>query len=511
MKIDHLSFPEAVKKLADKAGVILEESLADDPEERDRVALVELMSRLAGTFHHLLLSSDEAAPARQMLEDRKIRPETVETFQLGWVPLDRYWLKTFLVKRKYNESFLKKSGLFSQNYPDSCLFSGRLLFPIRNLSAQVVAFGGRVVGKEEGPKYLNSPETLIFQKRRTLYALDRATPYIRKEQVVHLCEGYMDALALHQSGVCTAVAPLGTSFTEDHATLLRRYANNIVCLFDSDEAGRKAAAKAVEILLAHDVESRVVVVNNGKDPAEILEKKGESEVRSMVLESVRGFDFLLDFHYNLSSHASSFDWNGFSKNIFAILHKVGSQVRQEALMKSVASRLGVSESALIQDFRAGVITRPSPKKTVVAVSRSEEWIFLLTASANPQHFHNLRGDLSSDDFTEVRSKELFESLAKLDDEASGSFFSQDALFSASKGKSWEVDLVQGLSSGEFELQSELVLKDGLSRLKLRRLRTRLSEIQSSLKEKTLTFEENQRILTEVNFLNREIDRWKRIL
>ena len=507
MKTQHLNFQDAVKKLADKTGIVLETEEPDSPEERDKKALFQLLDRLSSTFHHLLLHSEEAEPARQVLEKRKISAQLVEQFSLGFVPSDRRWLKTFLVKKSYDPAFLAKAGLFSANYPDVCLFAGRLVFPIRNASGQVVAFGGRILGNVEGVKYINSPETLLFHKRQTLFAFDHALPFLRTGGIVHLCEGYMDAISLHQAGVKSAVAPLGTALTDDHIRLLHRYVRTVVCVFDSDEAGQKAAVKAVELCLPYDLESRVVIVTHGKDPSEILEKEGEAAVRDLVLTSSRGFDFLLNFYYNFFNKGSMFDWKGFSGVLFGLLKKVPSQVRQETLMKAVAERLEVTEEALWKDFRTGTpVQRPAPRVQPLTTS-SAEWKMMLTLVASIQHFSRWRALLSTEDLSEARSKELWEVLLKLDDRLEGKSTVSDVL-NASQGFSWDQALAQGLVTGEYERLAESVLEDALSRLRLKRLENRLSQVKGLLGDAAGDLARTQELLAEVNFLNREISRWK---
>ena len=507
MKTQHLSFQEAVKKLADKTGVLLEADEPDNPEERDKKALFQLLERVAGTFHHILLNSEEAHIARQVLETRKITPAIIEQFGLGFVPSDRRWLKNFLIKKSFDSEFLSKSGLFSANYPDICLFSGRLVFPIRNAFGQVVAFGGRILGNAEGVKYINSPETLLFQKRKTLFAFDQALPNLRTLGTVHLCEGYMDALSLHQAGIKTAVAPLGTALTEDHIRLLLRYVRTVVCVFDSDEAGQKAAVKAVELCLPFDLETRVVTVQHGKDPSEILEKEGEEAVRELVLTSSRGFDFLLNFYYNFYNKSSMFDWKGFSQVIFGLVKKIPSQVRQETLMKIVAERLEVTEEALWKDFRTGTpVQRPAPR-VLPRLTSSAEWRMMLTLVSSLQYFSRWRAMLASEDLSEARSKELWDVLLKLDDRLEGKITVPDVL-TASQGFSWEQALAQGLVTGEYERSAESVLEDALSRVSLKRLENRLSQLKGLLGSASGDSSRTHELLEEVNFLNREISRWK---
>ncbi|HTH13218.1 MAG TPA: toprim domain-containing protein, partial [Spirochaetia bacterium] len=293
----------------------------ETPQDRERQAVVEVLGRLTKTFHHLLLNHPEAAGARELLAKRGVTGPMIESFQLGYALAGRGWMKKFLLEKKYDPDFLAKTGLFSANNPDAFLFSGRLLFPIRFPSHETVGFGGRLL-LGDGPKYLNSPETAVFSKRRMLYAWDKALARIREKQQVILCEGYMDAIALHQAGLDWAVAPLGTAFTEDQAKLIKRAARTVICLFDADEAGQKAAAKAVEICEPLELDTFVVKTAGSKDPSELLEKEGPEAVRNLLDAPQKGFDFLLDFRYNTYTRDTGLDVRGFVGEIFSFLARL---------------------------------------------------------------------------------------------------------------------------------------------------------------------------------------------
>ncbi|NBF38992.1 MAG: DNA primase, partial [Spirochaetes bacterium] len=255
MEMEGLSFPEAVRALGERAGVRVEAGESDE-ESRTRDALKELSTRVAGSFRHIFVNSAGAERARGYMRGRKISEEVLERYEVGYAPADRRWLFNFLRKKQYSPQFLAQTGLFSRQYPEVALFSDRVMFPIHARGGQVVGFGGRRLG-EYGPKYINSPESSIFRKRDELYGLYQGMKVIREQEEVYLCEGYMDVLALAEAGVANAVAPLGTSFTEGQARLIRRYAGVVTLLFDADSAGLDAARRAAEILEKAGIEGRV--------------------------------------------------------------------------------------------------------------------------------------------------------------------------------------------------------------------------------------------------------------
>jgi DNA primase len=260
MEMDKISFPEAVELLAKKTGVELvyensgggNFSAEDEEKKKRKEELFELYRRITGSFHHFLLKNPEARPARQYILSRGINDEMIERFGLGYSPSDRYWLHTFLSEKGYSKEFLASSGLFSSKDARSSVFSGRIMFPIKDQQGRNVAFGGRFlpgqVSEREGwkpPKYINSPEFGIYKKGETLYALDLALPEIRRTKTVYIAEGYLDVIALHQAGITNALAPLGTAFTDEQVKLLRRWVEKVILFFFFFFAGRAAANKGI--------------------------------------------------------------------------------------------------------------------------------------------------------------------------------------------------------------------------------------------------------------------------
>ncbi|NLJ45308.1 MAG: DNA primase, partial [Treponema sp.] len=297
-EIEGLSFVEAVERLAEKAGVQLEYEGADGfPDEaaresRERDTLYELYERLTSTFQWLLREHPSGKAAREYLDRRKVSREIQESFRLGYAPRDRRWLFDFLRKKGYSPEFLAGTGLFSRDHPDRALFADRVMFPITDYRGRSVAFGGRLL-QGDGPKYLNSPESRVFHKQDNLFALSTSAKAIRQDRTALICEGYMDVLAFHQAGIGYAVAPLGTAFTDGQARLLRRYADQAVFCFDSDDAGQRATEKALMTAARIGLRAKVLVLEGGKDPAEILETRGEEELKKLSIFTINGDDFVV--------------------------------------------------------------------------------------------------------------------------------------------------------------------------------------------------------------------------
>src|SRR5690606_23250979 len=235
MEMERLSFPEAVEYLGKKVGIAIERSEEGSDSGDQRRALEDLYERVTGSFSHLLQKSPRGSQALGYIEGRGISRATIEKFELGFSPDDPYWLSEFLKKQGFSPDFLSESGLFSKKNPRWCIFAGRLIFPIRDHRGRVVAFGGRIL-RGDGPKYINSPETLLYKKSQVVYGLWQAKDAVRQAKSIVLCEGYMDVIALHESDIQNSGAPLGTAFTEEQARLISRYTKRCDLLFDEDEA-----------------------------------------------------------------------------------------------------------------------------------------------------------------------------------------------------------------------------------------------------------------------------------
>lgn len=513
MKIEHLPFPDAVRKLADKAGVLLPD-VDETPQDKERQAVVEVLGRLTKTFHHLLLNHPEAAAARDMLARRGVTPAMVETFQLGYALRERGWMKKFLVERKYDPSFLAKTGLFSANNPDAFLFSGRLLFPIRFPAHETVGFGGRLLAGD-GPKYLNSPETQVFSKRRMLYAWDRALARIREKQQVILCEGYMDAIALHQAGLDWAVAPLGTAFTEDQAKLIKRAARTVICLFDADEAGQKAAVKAVEICEPLELDTFVVRTPDAKDPSELLEKEGPEAVRNLLEAPQKGFDFLLDFRYNAYTRDTGLDVRGFVGEIFGFLARLENGFQRETFLNRTAEYLGIQKDTLAADFakndhrrtdRAVAAREEAAKPRPSVTGRSVEWSLVVTAVSFPELYGVLRRDLSPEDFEEDRCRALLDILETLAAEGRETFPLEEVL-GRLEDEVLAGELVRDVMSGEYQTNAAEQLRGGVQKMKEKNLLAQRRKVLARL-EKASDEGEKTRLLQEYKFLKEESTRLK---
>lgn len=289
---------EAVRRLADYAHMDMPER-EESPEEKRRAAMareLQSVTELAGSYFHSCLTRTQMGKAGLAYFDKRhLSMETIEKFKLGFAPPD--WQKLyrdFTTKKKIGGDLLVEAGLCANKngrYYD--VFRNRCMFPIWNLSGKIVAFGGRVMDDSK-PKYLNSPESPIFNKRRLLFAIYQALPAIKAKKQAIMVEGYMDAISLHAHGVTNAVASLGTAFTIEQARLLKKYADEVVFSYDMDAAGQNATKRALEIAGSVGLKLRVVHLGEGKDPDEFVNLHGGDAYLEAVKQAEPAMDFL--FH-----------------------------------------------------------------------------------------------------------------------------------------------------------------------------------------------------------------------
>ena len=290
MQYENYTFPEAMQELAQRAGLELpkQELSAEAKKESDKRQVLLEINKEAARYYYMLLHSERGSTALAYFKKRELSDETIKKFGLGYS--DKYSddLYRYLIKKGYSDEILKESGLvgFDERRGGHDKFWNRAMFPIMDVHNKVIGFGGRVMGDGE-PKYLNSPETKIFDKSRNLYGLNLARQ--SRQPRILVCEGYMDVIALHQAGFDNAVAALGTAFTSGHASLLKRYTKEVYLTFDSDGAGIKAALRAIPILKEAGLSAKVINMKPYKDPDEFIKALGAEEYQKRIDEAENSF------------------------------------------------------------------------------------------------------------------------------------------------------------------------------------------------------------------------------
>ena len=305
MEYENFTFQEALKYLADRAGITLPEPeySKEAKEKAGRKAVILEINKKAAMYYYAQLKSPQGKKAYTYLTDRGLSDDTIKAFGLGYSSIYSDDLYKYLRKEGYSEDMIRQAGLINTDEKKGVYdkFWNRVIFPIMDVNSRVIGFGGRVMGDAK-PKYLNSPETEVFDKSRNLYGLNRART--SRKPYFLLCEGYMDVISLHQAGFTNAVASLGTALTPGHASLIRRYVKEVYLTYDSDEAGTRAALRAVPILRDAGISAKVVRMDPYKDPDEFIKNLGAEEYERRIQNARNGFMFsleMLEKDYDMNS------------------------------------------------------------------------------------------------------------------------------------------------------------------------------------------------------------------
>ena len=375
MLIEQLSFPEALRRVAEKAGVTLREQMdgeTHDAQTRDRATLYKIHEVAAKFFQAQLGATAEGRAGRGYLADRGLADETIARFKLGYAPSNGQALTRHLLELGFEPGVLEKSGLVlgdAEGNRHFDRFRRRIIFPISNESGKVVAFGGRALGDDQ-PKYLNSPETPIYTKSRVLYHLDRAGSAIRKADEAILVEGYMDCIAVAAAGIERVVASCGTSLTESQIRLLARYTRQVVVNYDPDSAGVAAAERSLAGLLEEGFAVRVLALPLGLDPDAFIKKQGAAAYDKLLSGAPSYIDYLTE------RAASSHDLSKPEGRVAAAnavlphLAKVPDAMLRSQLAQSLAQRLRLDERALREELKRAAARRESQVRPEAARSKA---------------------------------------------------------------------------------------------------------------------------------------------
>ncbi len=348
MKKENLSYPVAVKRLAERVGVAIQSDKIDEEQKKRNRGF--LLNRKAAEFFCKNLFSPSGSNALAYLQnERKLSVETIKTLGLGYAPDSFDNLKRYLLKCGFSERELVEYSLCNQSENGHIYdaFRNRVMFPIQDTYVNIVAFGGRVLG-DGSPKYLNSAETPVFHKGQHLFGLHRAKEY-GKEQMI-LCEGYMDVIALNSIGIMNAVATLGTALTENQAELLKKHTKRVLINFDSDNAGQTATERALTIFEKVDFAAKVVSLDNAKDPDEYIKNFGKDAYIQALSESKNGFEFRMNRilkKYDLSQIEEKIEA---AKELVDLIAKTDSAVTKDIYARMASERLEISAEAIIRDI-----------------------------------------------------------------------------------------------------------------------------------------------------------------
>lgn len=422
MNYENITFPEAIKTLAERAGIDLPKSELSNEEKllaNKRQKMTEAY-KMAATFYFSLLRSENGKKAYQYFKSRGLTEETMKRFGLGYSDLSGKELYRYLKSQGYEDELLRESGLFTFDEKKGVYdkFWNRAMFPIMNRESKVIGFGGRVMGEGE-PKYLNSPETMIFDKSRNLYALNYART-TRKNYFL-LCEGYMDVITLHQAGFTNAVASLGTALTGPQANLMAKFVKNVYITYDSDGAGQKAALRAIPILRSAGISTKVVNMKPYKDPDEFIKALGAEEYEKRIENARNSFFFEIDVLKAAADLNDPEQKTGFFRDIAKKLLQFPEELERRNYTEAIAREYQIGFDMLnrLVNQYGGVLQKEEEqketkkletlerkkKKTETGILTSQK-LLLTFLTGDKGLYQRVKGVLTADDFSDDLYREV---------------------------------------------------------------------------------------------------------
>lgn len=432
--IENLDYPEAVRFLAQRAGMTVPENGEDNAAARLKARVYEI-NRLAARWFFDRLVAPEGEAVRAYLLGRKLTVQTIRHFGLGWAPESFNLLTDYLKGQGYTDRELVTAGVAGQSRKTGRAydyFRGRVMFPIIDLRGSVIGFSGRVLGND-GPKYLNSPDTPVFKKTKNLFALNFAKN--SKEQRMILVEGNVDVITLHQAGFINTVATLGTSLTDDQARLIAGYAKEVVVAYDSDGAGRKATTRAFSFFDELGVKVRVLKIPGVKDPDEYIKKFGAQRFKMLLDESASVTDYKLTEIAQKNDVSTPSGKVSYLKEAASVLADIRSPVERDVYIRKLGNDLGVSHEAIAEQVknllqrRRKVQEKQDADNLVRSVSRPDrkedpdrtahkkaavcEDTLLSLLYKNPDKLETVTDKLSEDDFVTGQNRRVFEALCRV--------------------------------------------------------------------------------------------------
>ena len=391
MKIENLDYMEAVKFLAQRAGMAMPEDDYDDSLGNLRTRIYEA-NREAARFFYSKLVSKEGSDALGYLRGRGLADSTIRHFGLGFAPDERFALGDHLRSKGFTEAEMTAANLvFKSKSGNRVLdrFYNRVMFPIIDVRGNVIAFGGRIM-TDQKPKYLNTSETLVFNKSRNLFSLNNAKNS-KSDQLI-LCEGYMDVISLNQAGFTNAVATLGTALTGEQASLMKRYCKEVVLCYDADEAGQKATARAIDILRRVGLTVKVIAIPDGKDPDEFIRRhgdKGHAAFQNVLDNSGYDMDFRLfklRTQYDLNTPQGKLDY---LNDAVKLVCELDNPMERDIYVSRLSDDTDVAKPTIMEQVSRG-IRRNSYKRRKTEFSQIQKSISARDDRVNPQHADNLR-------------------------------------------------------------------------------------------------------------------------
>jgi DNA primase len=450
MFMENLTFPEAIRLLSSRTGIAIPVSKGADSQKKagEESRVGEINALAADFYRQFLADRTEGAGAREYLVRRGLNKETIQRFGLGYAPNSWHGLLNYLLGHNYSGEEIVAAGLAVTGESGKAFdrFRQRIIFPIANAQNKIVGFGGRILGEGE-PKYLNSPETAVFNKRHLLYGLNFARPAIREQGFVIIMEGYLDVLSAHQAGINNSVASLGTSLTDEQGKLLKRYTTEVVIAYDADAAGVAATLRSLDMLQGLGFRVRVVSIPQGKDPDEYIRSQGRQAWDYLVERAPALLEYKIDQAYRITS-----DKKRILQQVITNLASITSLVEQEEGIKLIATRLNLSWNVIKSELDR-FLTRKRLRQPIPDKIANKTYNILLDAQKIAEQ-EILRLVLQKHEYLTVVNKEL--SNHDFEDPVFRKIY--QFLEQQSEKKQRPADWMEQLTEQERELTSRLLIE-----------------------------------------------------
>jgi len=512
MKFENLSFPEAVKELANKLNIPVVASFSSEDSVWKKKERLFLLNRAACDFYHFVLAQSKfGKKAREYLENRDVKNEIINTFEIGYAPSSWDSLHRFLSKKKFRDEEMLEVGLIIQTERGSKYdrFRGRVMFPLKDARGNIVGFSGRLLSEDKNQaKYINTPETLIYHKRETLFGLHLAKENIRKQKNIIVVEGEFDMISPYQIGISNIVAIKGSALTKEQLLLIKRYTNTIYLALDADEAGEEAMKRGIEEAEKLDFELGVIILPDGKDPDEAVHRDAVA-FKKAVVSPVPIYDFLISHFQKKYPGDDAFSKKNIGEEIIPFMIYINNPIVQSYYIRKLALILGVDEGSIESILRRVKFKKkvfvPQKKEEKESKSNRAEMIerhclsLLFQTEDVGKNIRLLKDVLTQTDFIHPAYGNLFEKLQKWYDIANTPFNGNTFAENLSPQLRSVYDEIYLSTSLDMESQDQNILKLGYE-IKQFSLKRQLQSLLSSDKI------ENQEKMHALNVLLKEVEK-----
>ncbi len=521
MKHENMNFQEAVRSLSKRTGISLPEKALTPQQQKmlgEREECFGINESAAKFYNDLLLQDRAGEEAKNYLIKRGINIETIKDYCLGFAPEGWGSVVKYLRSKNLSLPNAQKLGLIigkgNGQYYDR--FRNRIVFPIYNVSHRIMGFGGRIISEGE-PKYLNSPESFIYQKRRNLYGLQTALKYIKKENRVIIVEGYIDLLSLHQAGIKNTVAALGTALTEQQIQILKRYTSNIITVFDSDPSGKKAMIRSLEPFLNNSVSPRVVILPPGDDPDSFVRKQGQKAFVDRIENAGSLFDFVVGEIVQRNQTATPRGKIDACEEVVPFLKMISDEMERDLYVQKVSQKLGIKQEHIYS--KMGSTSKPgrfarSEKpvlQTTSAFQNNAEKLILRIMIDYPETIDIVEKEALLEDFTEPDLKELGKLLC-MEIKQHGKH-NLPYLFDKLENESWKKIIAELSFQDNYAGNHVKTLEDCIRDLRLRKSSRERKKVKALIEQAETTRDDSLSLKYQLEYQNllqeeRKIQRYK---